>query len=123
MFGEELRDSIASDAPLWLGIATDVVGIGRCAARLCYVSNHSTKMSTGSNIPTLTAQSDHPVSYATDLDLNTAFKSLAAPQPGHTLTIDLQVRLWLKDVVLHDSSCACTAGCVPFVTDRIVFTA
>ena len=84
--------------------------------------NHRTKMSTGSDMPTLTAQSDHPVSYATDIDLNTAFKSLAAPQPGHTLTVDLQVRLKIKDV-WQVSSCACAAGCVPFVTDRIVFTA
>ena len=57
VFGEELGESLTADAPVWLGVKQGV------------------KSAVG---PPLEAQTDYPPSAATDANLNTGFRSLAA---------------------------------------------
>jgi hypothetical protein len=62
VFGEELGESLTADAPVWLGVKPGV------------------KTAAG---PPLEAQTDYPPSAATDANLNTAFRSLAAREYQH----------------------------------------
>ena len=54
VFGDELGESLTADAPVWLGVKQ------------------------GTKTAPLETQSDHPASAATDANLHTGFRSLAA---------------------------------------------
>ena len=88
VFGEELGDSLTVDAPVWLG------------------------QKGGGGQPPLEAQADHPPSAATDADLNTGFRSLAAPAVGHTLSLDLQAVYRLALVELYQAAGRQCTQCV-----------
>ena len=62
VFGEELGESLTADAPVWLGVKAGV---------------------TSAAGPPLEAQADFPPSAATDANLNTGFRSLAAREQQH----------------------------------------
>ena len=89
VFGEELGDSLTVDAPVWLGQKGGAGGQ-----------------------PPLEAQADHPPSAATDADLNTGFRSLAAPAVGHTLSLDLQAVYRLALVELYQAAGRQCTQCV-----------
>jgi hypothetical protein len=62
VFGEELGESLTADAPVWLS------------------AKQGTKAATA---PAMEAQTDHPPSAATDANLNTGFRTLAARENVH----------------------------------------